>query len=121
MAVRVEDLRRIETAEVIRFPVERTRSLSPRRAMRLRRTASVIIVIMAVFGLLLASGPTGSSQAGPKAGKRSVVLQPGETLWEVAARSAPPGVDVRAFVDKLIELNGGSAAVSAGTRIKLPR
>lgn len=48
----------------------------------------------------------------------SVVAQPGDTLWSIARRIQPSG-DVRALVDRLISLNGGTA-VQAGQRVVLP-
>jgi hypothetical protein len=49
------------------------------------------------------------------------VLRPGETLWDVAERFAPPGIDRRAYVDAVVELNGVEGSVAAGQRVRLPR
>ncbi len=50
-----------------------------------------------------------------------VVLQPGETLWDVAVRSAPADVDPRAQLEALRRLNGfGSGALDAWTVVLVP-
>ncbi len=50
-----------------------------------------------------------------------VVLQPGETLWDVAVRSAPVGVDPRRQLDTLRRLNGfGPGALDAWTVVLIP-
>jgi Tfp pilus assembly protein FimV len=47
------------------------------------------------------------------------VVQPGDTLWSVAAAVAPDGTDVRATVDELVGLNGGPA-LAVGQHLVLP-
>jgi len=50
-----------------------------------------------------------------------VVLQPGETLWDIAVRSAPAGTDPRTQLDTLRRLNGlGAGALDAWTVVLLP-
>jgi hypothetical protein len=50
-----------------------------------------------------------------------VVLQPGETLWDVAVRSAPVGVDPRRQLDTLRRLNGfAPGALDAWTVVLIP-
>jgi Tfp pilus assembly protein FimV len=70
-----------------------------------------------------ASGPQvhdpaayGASRASPPPGSFYVV-QPGDTLWTIARDLAPTG-DVRAEVDRLVDLNG-TAALQAGQRLRL--
>ena len=54
----------------------------------------------------------------PKAA--TVVVQPGETLWQIATRVAP-GTDPRTTVHRIEELNGlTTATVSAGQRLYVP-
>jgi len=45
------------------------------------------------------------------------VVQPGDTVWTIARRLVPEG-DIRAEVDRLVDLNG-TAAVQAGQRLRL--
>jgi hypothetical protein len=50
-----------------------------------------------------------------------VVLQPGETLWDVAVRSAPADVDPRAQLEALRRLNGfGTGPLDAWTVVLVP-
>ncbi|MBK5228661.1 MAG: LysM peptidoglycan-binding domain-containing protein, partial [Actinobacteria bacterium] len=50
----------------------------------------------------------------------SVVLQQGDTLWGVATRFSPTGIDKRAYVDALYELNDIVGVPIAGQKIELP-
>jgi len=65
----------------------------------------------AVVNELAGSGVPASVPAGAV-----YVVQPGDTLWSIAARVAP-GRDVRAEVDRLAALNG-SSSVQAGQRLR---
>src|SRR3954465_5998723 len=62
--------------------------------------------------------PLAYGASGTPVPDRSVyVVQPGDTLWSIAAQLAP-GQDVRAMVDHLVSLNGG-AALEVGQRLRL--
>ena len=122
MALRSEDLAPGES-RVYRFPVERARARARRaaRRARFRRTLAAAAVVTVVAGTLIGGLARGSTapEAQPR---RAVVVGPGDTLWDVAERFAPDGVDPRAYVDALVRLNhldGGS--VQAGARLRLPR
>jgi hypothetical protein len=50
-----------------------------------------------------------------------VVVQPGQSLWEVAVATAPEGMDARRQLDDLVKLNGfTSSQVDAWTVVLLP-
>jgi hypothetical protein len=95
--------------------------------VRLTRRGRLVVVFAC---LLLAVGGTfllrqAPSLAGDEAPARSgfdyVVVQPGQTLWEIA-ETAAPGVDPRVTIMRIQDLNGlADAAVFAGQRIALPR
>jgi Tfp pilus assembly protein FimV len=55
------------------------------------------------------------------AGERSVVVEPGDTVWSIAGEVAGPGQDVRTVVDAIEELNDleGSVVVP-GQVLELP-
>jgi nucleoid-associated protein YgaU len=125
MAARCEDLLVApETgARIYRFPTERAaaRRARAQAAARRRRRAGLIAVALAL-GLLSVSGPGGPAEAGGgETLPRSVVVQPGETLWDIARRYAPEGSDPRALVDAVAALNGNEASVVAGQRLRLRR
>ena len=69
-----------------------------------------------------AGAPTPTSAAAASAAgvaaPATVVVQPGDTLWTIAAAAAPD-VDVRITVDRLVALNGG-APIVAGQELVLP-
>lgn len=91
----------------------------------MRRALARVLIAAGVTVLLLGvlAGPVRSLLDGgavPVAAGH-VVLQPGETLWDVAVRSAPAGVDPRQQLETLRELNGfGAAALDAWTVVLVP-
>ncbi len=90
----------------------RTRS----RAVAL--AAIVATVLLALSGVV---GATFASASGELEVAGHVVLQPGETLWDVAVRSAPAGVDPRRQLDDLRRMNGfGPGALDAWTVVLVP-
>ena len=105
-------------------PVGRPRAGAPLRtvpAPRPRRAAlwlAGLVLTAAVTGAAVSASAT--PEAPPAAGH--VVLAPGETLWEVAVRTAAPGVDPRAQLRDLLLLNDLDPAVApaAWTVVLLP-
>ncbi|HET7481218.1 MAG TPA: LysM peptidoglycan-binding domain-containing protein [Actinomycetota bacterium] len=125
MALRSQDLIAAD-AVVYRFPVERVRVPRARvaarrhRALVRRRRLGLGIVALSIIGLTLIGGGTGGSAAAGDHRPGHVVVQPGQTLWSIATRYAPAGVDPRAYVDRLEALNHVDAGVAPGTRLRLP-
>ncbi|MDQ3646199.1 MAG: LysM peptidoglycan-binding domain-containing protein [Actinomycetota bacterium] len=122
MAVRSEDLGGA-SAIVYRFPpvMAARRRRAQRMAAARRRTALMLVGIGVVVASLLGAGPRGyAPAAGPSGAPRSVVIQQGETLWDLAERFAPGTMDPRAYVDLLIEMNGLEGALQQGQRVRLP-
>lgn len=87
--------------------------------------AMAVLLLVAVVGAVavgrgalagLAPAPAATS---PIAGGRTVVVQPGDTLWTIARRIQPAG-DVRALVDRLVAAHG-SAPLQPGERVSVPR
>lgn len=92
--------------------------------LRLTRRGRTVAVGGMAVGLLLLSvgGPSmATSGAPPVAVYRTVTVHPGQSLWEIADAAAP-GVDTRATVARIIELNGLGAGglVHAGEQIVVP-
>jgi LysM domain-containing protein len=123
MAVRREELWVRPDARVLDFPV-RIAQARARRAQRtfLFRRLMVGLIAFALVGAVIGVSALGSEApvASRASAPASVVVQPGETLWELAERYAPPDSDPRNYVAELVELNGGSELVYAGTRLDLP-
>jgi hypothetical protein len=84
---------------------------------------ALVLLLALVFGAGLAFGThavgADSSSSVPSA-QRSLVVQPGQTLWGIA-RAVEPGSDPRSTVERLIELNAlPGAEVDAGRILVLP-
>ncbi len=84
---------------------------------------AVALVVVAMTGIRAVLRPlTGSVDGRPlsavdgsapvPAGTETILVQPGESLWDVA-RDLQPSGDVRPLVDELAALNGG-ATLEAG-------
>ena len=127
MALRQEDLElHTSDAVVYRFPVERAEVASiragirRRQAARRRHRAGLAAVALAVVGLTIFGG--GQEATAPAASQttRTVIVQPGDTLWDIAERHAPEGMDPRVYVDFIVRGNDVGAVLQPGTRLRLP-
>lgn len=88
-----------------------------RRRSLLVTLAAVVVTAALVAGI---ARPLLAAAESPQAAGH-VVLQPGETLWDVAVRSAPADVDPRAQLDALRRLNGfGTGPLDAWTVVLVP-
>jgi nucleoid-associated protein YgaU len=101
--------------------------LAQQAVYRRRRVAAALLLVALVAAVTLLAGPALARLAGgdpsPAAGvsapaTTSVVVQPGDTLWSIAAAVAPDR-DVRVTVDRLVALNGGAALVP-GQVLQIP-
>ncbi|HVL64283.1 MAG TPA: hypothetical protein VM573_03830 [Actinomycetota bacterium] len=118
MALRIEDLE-TRGATVVAFPTGRVRSrVRYERMIARRRRAGAVSLALAVGLAAFLTG--GTSVASREGAPKAIVLQPGDTVWGVAERYAPPGMDPRAYVDRVLELNGLEAPPAAGLRLRLP-
>jgi nucleoid-associated protein YgaU len=94
------------------------RPLRSRRAgsARLLRQWAFVLVAVAVLSLVLAKVALG----GGSQTDVTVVVQPGDTLWAIAAAHYPTD-DVRSRVDDIERLNGlQGPAIQAGETLRLP-
>lgn len=126
MAIRVEELGPgvSEDARIYSFPTRRGPAgrAARRRAVARRRAALGAAVVVISVMLLFAGGPRSVSAAGSRSGApRAVSIRPGQTLWSLAERYAPRGIDPRAYVDAVLALNHLDAPPQAGARVRLPR
>jgi hypothetical protein len=91
------------------------------RRRRLVVGLALVAIVTLVFLLAtsamarIAGGAPSSAAGGPSP---TVVVQPGDTLWSIAAAVAPD-TDVRVTVEQLVALNGGSPIV-VGQELELP-
>ena len=119
MAIARENLDRGD-AVVLAFPASR-RARHARIQARRRTAAGVLCSVGLVIALVNGGGGAGTALASRAGAPAAVVLRDGQSVWDLAERYAPDGVDQRAYVDAVLELNGLSGAPPAGARIELPR
>ncbi len=93
-----------------------------RLTRRGRLFVSLAVLFLAVTGAVLLTGG-GAALAGtdrPAVSHQQVTVQPGQTLWQIAERTAP-GADPRETVQRILDLNGlQTSEVQAGTALLLP-
>ncbi|MDQ3660345.1 MAG: hypothetical protein M3454_04650 [Actinomycetota bacterium] len=118
MALRSHDLvPPVEEAVVYRLPAS---------AGQLRNAATKVlgpVLLAVVLGLVLWTSTrpqrftTGSRPGAPAV----VVVDRGQTLWELSQRYAPLGADWRAYADAVVDLNDVDGPLQVGERLRLPR
>lgn len=103
---------------------------TPPAPLRLTRRGRLVLTLLALGGLAAAvlagvlvlspSALAGAPDAGTRPATASVVVLPGQSLWEIAERVAP-GADPRETVSRIQQLNGlRGGAVQAGQRLLVP-
>lgn len=89
-----------------------------RRLAHLALTTVTAVLLVVIF---VGGGFSGRSAASREAGPRRITVASGDTLWDLAESHAPPGVDPRAYVDALIQVNELRGNLYPGQRLRLPR
>jgi LysM repeat protein len=98
---------------------------APSRLRLTRRGRAVLLgaLLLALFAavVVLGSSSAATDQSGQPVPTRTVEVQQGDTLWEIAAEVAGPG-DVRETVHRIEQLNALTGpALVVGQRIAVPR
>lgn len=84
------------------------------RGRRLLRTVVVAVALLVVLVVgFLGRTPAGAGDSAPQTATSTVVVQPGDTLWNVA-KSVAPNADVRETVERIATLN------NLDTRVLIP-
>lgn len=101
-----------------------TRPAAPQ--LRLTRRGKTLIVamtvaIIAILAVMFGPSSTATDQAGTPQDTTLVRVQPGHTLWQIAADANPDG-DIRSTVDEIVELNSlpNASSLQMGTQIAVP-
>lgn len=96
---------------------------APRRlAIRWDRVALLLIGVAVAVWVLASAGLPSSQADTPPADPVVVVVQPGDTLWAMAADHAPAGMATLEYVAAVEELNGVRAgALLPGTPLRMPQ
>jgi hypothetical protein len=75
-----------------------------------------IVVVVAIFMIVFMKAAYG----GGRTGTESIVVQPGQTVWSIAAGRYPDD-DTRSRVGEIIQLNNlGDQPIFAGEHLKVP-
>ena len=121
-AARTTPVARRAASEAVRPVVESRQNVGGLRLTGRGRLVLWLVAIVMIVGAVLvtsraaADGPQSAQQV-----ERHVV-QPGETMWQIAADVAAPGQDVRDVVFDLVRLNElPDAGLMAGQVIVVPR
>jgi len=77
--------------------------------------------LVLVAAMVLATGPGGAAVASRPGTPARITVAQGETVWDLAERYAPDGIDRRAYVASILELNRLDGMPLAGQRLKLPK
>lgn len=106
----------MDTGDTMRSTASRQR----RKYLR-RRIAVISTLVVAVFVLGIAVGRVGAAAELSRSTTSHDVIAPGETLWDVAARTAPPGIDTRRHLADIRRVNGlDTSNVDAWTVVAIP-
>ncbi|MEJ7756730.1 MAG: LysM domain-containing protein [Nocardioidaceae bacterium] len=93
------------------------------RLTRRGRLAVFVGALLLVAVAFLTFGPSvvATDAPGSSVPTRTVTVQPGQTLWDIAARSNPDG-DIRATVQEIMTLNSLPSAgyLQIGDRLAVP-
>lgn len=122
MAIRSEDLYE-RHAEVLVFPVRIARQKAARqqRATFIRRRVALASVVAAIVVSFLGVAAAGGAPRSVPEAPRTVRVEAGATVWDLAERFASPDTDPRAYVDAVWELNDLDGPPRPGTVLELPR
>lgn len=83
-------------------------------------TAFAASTLLVAFWLTAGHGARAGAGSHAPTRLQTVVVEPGETLWDIAARHTPES-DPRRTVDRIIDLNSlSSPVVQPGQQLRLP-
>lgn len=107
--------RAFTTAAPRRRPVRRRNVLLRRRIAAALTVAVLILALGTTWAMRSEAAPDGIVEA-------TVVVGPGETVWDIATEYVPAGVHPQAYVAQVLRYNDLEAtAVMPGTALRLPR
>lgn len=101
-----------------------TGSVRPGGGLRLTRRGRLAIFLACMAAVcatlvMVAGTAIGSGEAGEPVPTRVVTVQPGDTLWGIAAQVAP-GADPREVIEQIRDLNAVGATLQAGDKLDVP-
>lgn len=96
-----------------------------RQPVRLTRRGRIVVALAVAvtvgFGVVHLGSSVAATGQGSTQAAATIQVQPGDTLWGIAA-SVNPGGDIRATVDEIVALNSLSSGstLPAGTVLAIP-
>jgi nucleoid-associated protein YgaU len=96
-----------------------------RSTVRLTRRGRVVVFVLGLavllgLGLAISNGAGAALHSGKPEATHSVVVAPGDTLWDLASEAAHGG-DVRSMITHIEKLNGlPGVSLSAGQTLRIP-
>ena len=86
-----------------------------------RRAVALAVLLLVAFVLTALIGRVGAQAELEEKVAGHVVVEPGETLWDVAVETAPDGMDPREQLRAVAELNGlDSSSLDAWSVVLIP-
>lgn len=116
--------RRVSSASMAPSPSSSSPSSSS-SGVRLTRRGRVVVLLVGVaaaFGAFtMVSDPAVSTSQEHQGSHEQVVVEPGQSLWDIAGTIAP-GEDPRAVIAEIVDLNAlqSSGAIQAGQLLYVP-
>ena len=119
-AVRTGRIRHLAVVQAPAEPDVRQPELRLTRRGRLAMFLSTLLML-GVLGVILGSTTVATDEPGAPVPATMVVVEPGQTLWDLAAEANPNG-DIRTTVDDIMRLNAIESAggLQAGDTIAVP-
>lgn len=107
---------------VVEAPASSLAPTGPLQAWRRRIGALVVLAaIVVLVGQALLGPADAAAPATQPVSTATVVVQPGQTLWDIATTHAPADTSTWAYVEQLSELNGvSSGSLDAWQVLRLP-
>lgn len=105
-------------------PVQKS-SISPgRRSTHLSRTAKRTMLVLVLLLLTCTGVVSAFASSNDNTNKKpleTVIVMPGDTLWEIASEHKPQGKDIRKYIDSIRRVNGKHvSSIQAGEVLVLP-
>lgn len=102
-------------------PVVRRRAAAPRSVLAVRRLVALLVSTAVLAATVVVAGQLGSAASVPQAPALEVVVQPGDTIWELAATHRPAGTSTQDYAMAVVLHNDLTAtALRPGTIVELP-
>ncbi|AZS14978.1 LysM peptidoglycan-binding domain-containing protein [Paenibacillus lutimineralis] len=105
-------------------PVQKTSILPGRRSAHLSRTAKRTMLVLVLLLLTCTGVVSAFASSTDNANKKpleTVIVMPGDTLWEIASEHKPQGKDIRKYIDTIKRANGKHlSSIQAGEVLVLP-